>query len=577
MKQMVEIIRSKREYLVVYVLLFIISIIPLIGFMQSQFPATHDGRDHIARIANFYDSLADGNIVPRWAGKLNWGYGHPILMFLYPLSSYTASLFHFLGFSFIDSTRLVFIVAYIASIFTMYLWAKEQFGKYPGFFAAVLYGYAPYRFVDLYVRGAIGEHMAFVFPPLVLFFMLKLSKRLEGGSKKTEGKQSRMLALFRSLQMSNFSGVGLAVSMAGMILAHNAISLMFLPVFGLYILYLYYFETNRNPYYLLLTTCYLLLGFMLSSFFWIPALIEGKYTLRDIVTKGEYTKRFVPFGKLLYTKWNYGGEFDLSKEVGFLHWASVLGSIGLFIKTKEKKLRVFILGALGVFVASILIQLTPSLYIWNTVTILQKFQFPWRFLTISMFIGSVLGALVLSRLTKHTKTVVIVLTIGVLVFSSRMYRPNGYLSFPESYYTSVFESTTDTGESGPIWSVRFMEDYPSAPLEVVDGAATIEERYRNSVIHEYGVNATKKTLLVENTLYFPGWNIEVDGERVPIEFQNPQYRGLMTFYVDEGQHDVRVVFGDTKVRQYSNYLSIVGGVLVLMMLFINKKNNEQNV
>src|SRR5579872_5283308 len=93
-------------------------------YTHAGFAFTHDGQDHIARIANFYLNLQQGVIVPRWAENLNWGYGHPILEFLYPLPSYIASLFHFLGLSFIDSTKWVFILAEIASGLTMYHFVK---------------------------------------------------------------------------------------------------------------------------------------------------------------------------------------------------------------------------------------------------------------------------------------------------------------------------------------------------------------------------------------------------------------------------------------------------------------------
>ena len=148
-------------------LLLAVSILPLFDLLHRGLPVTHDGQDHVARIANFYLSLSEGHIVPRWAGNLNWGYGHPILMFLYPLPSYMASLFHLVGFSFVDATKLVFAITYIASISAMYLWGRAQFGNIPGFIAALLYGFAPYRFVDLYVRGAIGEHVAFIWPPVI--------------------------------------------------------------------------------------------------------------------------------------------------------------------------------------------------------------------------------------------------------------------------------------------------------------------------------------------------------------------------------------------------------------------------
>ncbi len=145
------------------ILLVVLTALPLLDLLRPGLPVTHDGTDHVARIANFYQSLADGHIVPRWAGNLNWGYGHPVLMFLYPLPSYLASMFHWWGITLVDSVKLVFGVAFISSGVAMYLWVSSLWGLYPGLISALLYTFAPYRFVDLYVRGAIGEHDAFIF------------------------------------------------------------------------------------------------------------------------------------------------------------------------------------------------------------------------------------------------------------------------------------------------------------------------------------------------------------------------------------------------------------------------------
>ena len=158
-------IKINRNFLFV----FLISLLPLFNLITPGLPVTHDGLDHVVRIANFYQSLTEGILIPRWAGNLNWGYGHPILMFLYPLPSYFASLFHFFGFSYIDSLKLVFASSYVFSGIFMYLWLKEFLGDRPAIVGSILYLFAPYRFVDLYVRGALGEHVAFVFIPLVLY------------------------------------------------------------------------------------------------------------------------------------------------------------------------------------------------------------------------------------------------------------------------------------------------------------------------------------------------------------------------------------------------------------------------
>ena len=207
--------KMKFNKYLVFLSLIILSIIPVLNLFHSGLPVTHDGQDHVVRIANFYQNLSEGNIIPRWAGNLNWGYGHPILEFLYPLPSYIASLFHFLGFSLVDSTRIVFGLGMVMSLMFMYMWLSLFLNKYSAIFGAVLYTYAPYRFVETYVRGDIGENLAFAFIPLVLYFIYKLYKK-------------------NDYKLATLGGVSLAF----LILSHNAISLMFTPFIMVYCLYL---------------------------------------------------------------------------------------------------------------------------------------------------------------------------------------------------------------------------------------------------------------------------------------------------------------------------------------------------
>ena len=496
-------------------ILLVVALLPLVDLLHPGLPITHDGQDHVARIANFYQSLSEGNIIPRWAGNLNWGYGHPILMFLYPLPSYIASLFHFIGFSFVDSAKLVFAGAFIASIFAMYLWARDLWGERAGFVAAALYGFAPYRFVDLYVRGAIGEHVAFIFPPLVLWAL------------------DRKKFIIASL------------SVAGLMLSHNAVSLMFAPVIIVYILY------HRRSF------LPVVLGLLLSAFFWVPALIEGKYTLRDIVTSEDFSSRFVHFSQLFNTPGN-----ELSKEIGVVGLLVIVVAIVLFFRRREK----FLGGVLSFLGASIFLMLSVSQPIWQTVTILQKFQFPWRFLHLVVFCVAVLGGLVVSTI-KNQKRVAIVITIGLLLTTYSMWGAKYYREYPESFFTGVYKSTTDTGESSPIWSVRFMEHEPEATVEVIEGNAQIELGLRNTTKREYKVVASDRTRILENTLYFPGWRVFVDGGEVSIEFQDPSRRGLMTFFVDQGNHAVSIQFTSTKLRFFSEILSLFGASLLGLFVF----------
>src|SRR3989344_2170529 len=168
-------------------------------------------------------------------------------MFLYPLPSYTASLFHFLGFSLVDSVKLVFGVAFIASGVTMYLWLREFLGEYSAITGSILYNFAPYRFVDLYVRGAIGEHVAFIFPPLICYFLLKIANP---PSPRSEGTH------LGGVITNRFYFAGACFSLAGLILSHNALLLMFLPFIILYGAYLIGNSRNKK----LLSIIYLLVA-----------------------------------------------------------------------------------------------------------------------------------------------------------------------------------------------------------------------------------------------------------------------------------------------------------------------------
>jgi hypothetical protein len=538
--------RFKNRLLTALLILFLL--IPLVSLLVPGLPFTHDGRDHVARIANFYQNLLEGNFIPIWAANLNWGYGHPILEFLYPLPSYFASLFHFIGFSFVDSTKITFGLGFFLSGLFMYLWLSQFLKKDQAVFGAILYTYAPYRFVDLYVRGAIGENFAFIWLPLVLYFVCRLSKKDD---------------------YFNFSL--LAISFGLLILSHNALSIIFLPFILFYGIFLYT-QGKSNKLFLVKFLFSIILGFGLSAFFWIPAYLEGKYTLRNILTSGTYIDKFVYFKNLLYGKWSYGQSGQFTVQLGPLHWLGTLISLFAFpyFLKRKNKLSMLTLGTLVYTFIAIFLMLEQSNFIWERVMILQNFQFPWRMLAVTVFSTSLLGAVSLSILKdSFRKWLVAVLIVIVFLISFNHMKPKGYLLRQESFYTNVFESTTDTGESSPIWSVRFMEKKFSSPIQVIEGKAEVKEKIHRTTYRSYEFKSKDSARVLINTLYFPNWVIYIDGKEKATQFQDPRYRGLMTFYVTGGSHKIEAVFKNTKVRSFSDLISFFS-VLFIIALFSYK-------
>lgn len=538
-------------------IVILLGCIPLFDLLHNGLPQTHDGMDHVARIANFYKSLSEGVIIPRWAENLNWGYGHPILMFLYPLSSYIASFFHFLSFSYIDSVKLVFGLGFIASGITMYLWAREQFNEHFGIAASLLYLYTPYRFVDMYVRGAIGEHMAFIFPPLIMYFLL---------------------LYFRTNQTKKeyWYFAGISISTALLLLAHNAISIMFLPLIIIYAVYLSYINKQYKK--LFLSGASLVWGLLLSGFFTFPAFFEGKFTLRDIVTGNEYKDRFVNLLSLIYSPWNYGISGQFSVQIGIANIAGLLLLPFIFIKKIRKEEKILFIIFFVFFLLSIFVMLPQSNFLYNTITTLKKFQFPWRFLSLTAFTTSVMGASIFLVIKKESykKIGIAVLIISLFLTTSSFWKAKSFIVKPDSFYNAIYYGTTDTGESAPVWSIRFMEKEPKAHLEVISGEANYLEVKRTSTKHNYQISVQSDTARIkDNTLFFPNWTVFANGRKQDIQFQDPSQRGLITFTLPKGEYKVDVVFNDTKLRIISNMVSLLALLLIPVLLIVNNYKHEK--
>jgi len=568
--------RFRYPWLIPFGIIIVLALLPLTDFFREGFPAGHDTRDHVARIANFYQNIREGILIPRWAGNLNWGYGHPVLMFLYPLPSYVASVLIFVGCTTVVAVKVVFILGYIVSGLGMFYFLKKLWGTIPALTGATLYLYAPYRFVDLYVRGAIGEHFFFIFPPLILLITVLIVKK-------------------NNLRLICFG----AFSIAGMILSHNALTIMYLPFIGVFSLVEIWFHAVSKTKALAKIALMWILGFGVSAFFIIPAFFEGKYTLRNIVTSGVIFDRFEALSRIFYSSWNFGGTGKLSVMLGITQWLVVGIGIGLMVnyvwkiklnlkKTERLKLsyeQAIVSINLFFLFSAIFMMLPASKPLYEEFTLFQKFQFPWRFLSLALFSPAFIAGYMISRLSGKKQIQAASLLIAFsIIMTAGYWKAPGFDTTPSQLFDRAYTGTTDTGESAPIWSVRFMEHEASAPAEFIVGSGVITQVARTSTEHDYtirvnGTDESENSRIRENTLYFPGWNVKVDGATLPlssVEFQDPANRGLITYPLSPGIHDVKIVFTNTKLRTFSELITVasLGGIGVLLAvsaLSIKKK------
>ena len=109
---------------------------------------------HLFRIYEYSKCLNDGIFPCRWAPDSGKGYGEPMFNFYAQAPYWITAFFHLIRFSLIDSIKAAFIISLAASAGAMYLYSRRYWGNLGGLVSAVFYVYAPYRAVDVWVRGS---------------------------------------------------------------------------------------------------------------------------------------------------------------------------------------------------------------------------------------------------------------------------------------------------------------------------------------------------------------------------------------------------------------------------------------
>ncbi|MEK7119213.1 MAG: hypothetical protein AAB889_01700 [Patescibacteria group bacterium] len=515
-----------------------LKIILLLGFIQflfllpiigEPFYQSHDGPLHLARFAAYISAIKDNHIPPRWAGSLNYGYGTPVLDLFAPLAGYLATGLYFFGINLATVFKIIIGAAFIAAPISFYLWSNS-------FTASLLYGLSPYVFLDVFVRGDIGEMLAFVFIPLVLVSMDAIK--------------------YQSLQHVLSGVIGLTL----LILSHNGMSLLFVPIFVVY----GFLTVPKRKFPSLALMLAGALG--LSAFFWIPALVDQKY-INPQLFSSMYREHFIQLTSLITKPWGFGTDINkpggLSPQIGILRFILVVVAMASAFRSKIKD-KIFFFWA-TIFFISIFLATPKSQFLWQTIPLIQKLQFPWRFMAISTFSGAALIALLLQKIrNRWIFALVIVLT---LLTSISMASIQKSITVADVSAFKHEGTTALHGEATTIWTAGDPSSTPTEPIQIIEGDGSIKAYIKKNSLHTFTAQANQNIKILDNTLYFPGWKVYADGQKIPIEFQDLNHRGLITFPLPAGNHAVQVLFTETRLRQLANAISLfsLGFVIVLLL------------
>jgi len=254
--------------------------------------------------------------------------------------------------------------------------------------------------------------------------------------------------------------------------------------------------------------------------------------------------------------------------------AIVIAIIFIFRKNKLPEfVRKITILSLILIVISFFFMLPVSLPIWNRLSLLRQFQFPWRFLALTAFASS-LAAGTLMTFQFFRKPVVywilIFLTIISTVFFWKPVLGFNKVTDEKTAYWNYPLDTTYFGETDVIWSAGPAKAYPAERIQVIEGYVRVINLVKKTAVHTFNITATSSARLVDNTEYFPGWRVYVDNQKTPIEFQDQNWRGLITFSVPPGNHTVKVVFEKSPVQFIAEIISAITVMSLVIIMVLHK-------
>ena len=555
---------KKNWGLIAILLLSYWAIKPLL--VPGFFPI-HDN-EQIGRLFDLNQALSFGEIPPRIAPNLGFGYGYLFFNFYPPLAYYIAEIFKIIGFSYIVSTKLMIGLGFLLGSFFMYLFSKEFFGKIGGIISAIFYTYAPYHAVDAYVRGALPEFWSMVFLPAIFWAIYKY--------RQTPRWQHFIFSI---------------IFMSFLILVHNLVFVMAAPFIFAWIIFLSWDNKNKKKF-LLGSLAILTMALLTTAYFWAPSFFEKQYTMVNLLTKelANYEQHFVCPLQFWNSPWGYGGSvtgcidgmsFQIGKAQMLLSILAFFLAIKLFIAKKTKKLGIIIFLLTAFLLFSIFMATSYSDLIWNRINFLWYIQFPWRFLIFCSFFSSFLaGAIALIPLPKKIMLTLAAIIIFILISKSAKYfTPSKFFSYvTDRDYISQDVIRWDTSiiswEYVPRGIVTKKSDMDTTIIDinkdeiakssfrVLTGDMRIETIKNYPQEKEFFVFASEKSILRINSFSYPGWKVFVDGQEVSYADNNKLK--LITLKPLVGKHNILVKFTDTKVRFLSNLVSFISIITLII-------------
>ena len=520
-------------------------ILTSIWLIPSGLPYSHDIAYHYTRLVGLTNTIKNGDFIALIHDILN-GYGYANGLFYSNFFFYIPAFLSLIGISYINAYKMFYLIINISTVIVSYKCFKSilKNNKY-ALITTTLYTLATYKIMDLIVRGAMGENLAFIFIPLIILGLYEI--------------------IYRDYKKWYLFTIGFVF----LLLSHLITSILMGIICLIIILINYkrFTEDKKRIKYLLLSG---VVGLFLGAFFIFPILeaymdknikifVYGSKEALPSEFSTKIIELFIPL-ELLFKNVGYG--------------IYILLSILYLVKKEKIKKNSF--ANLLIIMGLILIIFTTNIFPWKLVDKYMTFiQFPWRLLTIItpfLILGISIYAMELKE-KKYLKKIYMTSIIVTFLMASAyiglytVIMPR-YKSFPEEIgnkeYTIKDTIINKKNDDSNTLDLSNLEEnrYVTNNKELIFSY----EKHGKNINIKYENNNLKDTYIEVPLFNYKGY--KADGAKIVNGNNN-----VIRLKLNKTKGEVNLTYHMTLIEIVSYIISFISWMIFIPYLVIKKRNS----
>lgn len=541
------------KQMIPYYILLVVAL--LVGFplIKIRILDGHDSIFQLFRHNSTIVAIKDGQLIPMINPNMIGGFGYGANIFYGVLSTYIVSFINLFSTTLgLAINFFIFCTIFLSGVF-MYSFSKDILKKDKiALLASILYMIGPYRLFDIYVRGALGEVMAFMFIPLLFHGLYNILK--------DDGRKWYLLT----------------IGTAGLLLSHN-VSTFMAAIFAFIYLLINVKKIWKKDKILKISKALLIA--VLLSLITIGPLLEAKLSSNYMVFDNNYmntTGTFMEKNSLhLFSK-----PADNPLDISFLLSLTML-IISFIIIWKKKNKSLIPLLLLGILSLILILPIIP----WSSLpNIFSIFQYPWRFLQFSLFFASITFAGAVGLVYKKDKwKTIFIISLITLTFSIPLIKTgldnngivNSVLKRNELKLRGDIARSNGTASAeylprNVIYKYDYLKDRGLDPT-ILKGTSTIFNTNRDGTKLTFEITVSDSTTIELPYIYYPGYIVKTQDKKIKtFETKN----GLLGIKLEKGTYKVQSYYRGTTVMIASYVISITTLTVLTYIIVKDKKSKK---